>query len=69
MVLATHDLNLAAAICDQLVLMRDGRVFAQGPTREVLTASTIRRVYGVDADVVLHPAAGHMTVTPLRRIQ
>ena len=69
MVLATHDLNLAASVCDRLVLMREGRVFAQGPTRDVLTASTIRRVYGVDADVSLHPAAGHVTVTPLRRIQ
>ena len=69
MVLATHDLNLAAALCDRLVLMRDGRVFAQGPTREVLTAQTIQRVYGVDADVSFHPAAGHVTVTPLRRIQ
>jgi iron complex transport system ATP-binding protein len=69
MVLATHDLNLAAAICDRLVLMRSGRVFAQGPTREVLTVSTIQRVYGVDTDVSFHPAAGHVTVTPLRRIQ
>jgi iron complex transport system ATP-binding protein len=69
MVLATHDLNLAAAICDRLVLLRSGRVFAQGPTREVLTVSTIQRVYGVDADVSFHPAAGHVTVTPLRRIQ
>jgi cobalamin transport system ATP-binding protein len=69
MVLATHDLNLAASLCDRLVMMRDGRVFADGPTREVLTASTIQRVYGVDADVSLHPAAGHVTVTPLRRIQ
>ena len=43
MVLATHDLNLAASLCDRLVLMRDGRVFAHGPTREVLTASTIQR--------------------------
>ena len=30
MVLATHDLNLAASLCDTLVLMRDGRVLAQG---------------------------------------
>jgi iron complex transport system ATP-binding protein len=69
MVLATHDLNLAASICDRLVLLRNGRVFAQGPTRDVLTVSTIQHVYGVDADVSLHPAAGHVTVTPLRRIQ
>jgi iron complex transport system ATP-binding protein len=69
MVLATHDLNLAASICDRLVLMREGRIFAQGSTREVLTAATIQRVYDVDADVSLHPAAGHVIVTPLRRIQ
>jgi iron complex transport system ATP-binding protein len=69
MVLATHDLNLAASLCDRLILMRDGRVVAQGATRDVLTASTIRRIYDVDADVRFHGPAGHLTVTPLRRIQ
>ena len=67
MVVATHDLNLAAALCDRLVLMRGGRVMLQGPTAGVLTAPAIQRVYGVDADVRLHPDAGHLTVTPLRR--
>ena len=69
MVLATHDLNLAASLCDRLILMRDGRVVAQGATRDVLTASSIRRIYDVDADVSFHGAAGHVTVTPLRRVQ
>jgi iron complex transport system ATP-binding protein len=69
MVLATHDLNLAAALCDRLILMRDGHVLTQGPTREVLTADTIQRIYDVDADVSFHAAAGHVTVTPLRRSQ
>jgi iron complex transport system ATP-binding protein len=69
MVLATHDLNLAASLCDRLILMRDGRVVAQGSTRDVLTASSIRRIYDVEADVSFHGAAGHVTVTPLRRVQ
>jgi iron complex transport system ATP-binding protein len=69
MVLATHDLNLAASLCDRLILMRDGRVVAQGATRDVLTAASIRRIYDVDADVSFHGAAGHVTVTPLRRVQ
>jgi iron complex transport system ATP-binding protein len=68
MVLATHDLNLAASLCDRLILMRDGRVVAQGPTRDALTAASIRRIYDVDADVSFHGAAGHVTVTPLRRV-
>jgi iron complex transport system ATP-binding protein len=67
MVLATHDLNLAAAVCDRLVLLRDGRVLAQGPTRDVLTAPMIAQLYGVHADVRYHDGAGHLTVIPVRR--
>ena len=33
MVLSTHDLNLAAALCRQLILLRDGRVAGAGPDR------------------------------------
>ena len=67
MVLATHDLNLAASLCDTLVLLRDGRVLAQGPTRDVLTPATVHQLYGVDADVTFHDRAGHLTVVPVGR--
>ena len=66
MVLATHDLNLAATLCDTLVLMRDGAVLAQGATADVLTADAVRQLYEVDADVLFHPRAGHLTVVPVR---
>jgi len=67
MVLATHDLNLAASLCDTLVLMREGRVLMQGPTDEVLTTATVQQLYGVIADVSFHQRAGHVTVIPVRR--
>jgi iron complex transport system ATP-binding protein len=67
MVLATHDLNLAAAVCNRLVMMRDGSVLAQGPTRDVLTPVHIRQLYGVHAEVRRHPTAEHLTVMPLGR--
>jgi len=67
LVVSTHDLNLAAMLCSELVLMKSGRVLAQGPTGDVLTAANIRRLYGVDADVAFHPRAGHLTVVPLAR--
>ena len=66
MVLATHDLNLAASLCDSLVLVRSGRVLAQGPTREVLTVGMIQQLYDVEADVHFHAASGHLTVVPIR---
>jgi cobalamin transport system ATP-binding protein len=68
MVMATHDLNLAASLCDTLVLLRDGRVLAQGPTTEVLTTTMVRRLYNVEADVRFHEGAGHLTVVPVARV-
>jgi iron complex transport system ATP-binding protein len=68
MAISTHDLNLAASICRELILMRDGRVLAAGPTAEVLTPENVKRVYDVEADVQINSETGHMTVVPVRRI-
>jgi iron complex transport system ATP-binding protein len=68
MVLSTHDLNLAAALCTNLILLRGGRVLAQGKTEEVLTADAVRALYGVDADIQRHSGSGRLTVTPLARV-
>jgi iron complex transport system ATP-binding protein len=67
MVLSTHDLNLAAALCRHLVLLRGGSVLASGPTADVLTAGAIRALYGVEAEVARHARAGRLTVTPIGR--
>jgi iron complex transport system ATP-binding protein len=67
MVVATHDLNLAASLCDHVVMMRAGRVLAHGPTREVLTGPMIQQLYDVEADVRFHADAGHLTIVPVRR--
>ena len=67
MALATHDLNLAASVCDTLVLMREGEVLAEGATRDVLTPAMVHRLYGVEADVHFHERAGHLTVVPVGR--
>jgi iron complex transport system ATP-binding protein len=67
MVLATHDLNLAAALCDRLVLLQGGSVLAHGSTADVLTARSVGTLYNVDADVTFHDRAGHLTVIPIRK--
>ncbi|MCA1583652.1 MAG: ABC transporter ATP-binding protein [Acidobacteria bacterium] len=69
MVVSTHDLNLAAALCRELILLRDGRVLAAGPVAQVLTPENIRRLYDVEADVHVHDGTGHLTVVPLRRVE
>jgi iron complex transport system ATP-binding protein len=65
-VISTHDLGLAGTLCDTLVLIRDGVVVASGPTDDVLTAANVRKVYGVEAEVIRH-ASGQRVVVPVRR--
>lgn len=64
-VVSTHDLNFAAALCHTLVMLKDGQVLAAGPVDEVLTPARIRELYDVDADVTRHPRTGHLTVVPI----
>jgi iron complex transport system ATP-binding protein len=61
-----HDLNLAAVFCDELLLIRDGIIFSQGPVAEVLTPENIKAVFNVPSKVVFDPDAGGHQVTYLR---
>jgi ABC-type cobalamin/Fe3+-siderophores transport system ATPase subunit len=67
MIVSTHDLNLAASLCERVVLLKSGCVVAHGVTAETLTAENIRLLYNVEADVQFHARAGHLTVVPLGR--
>jgi iron complex transport system ATP-binding protein len=50
-----HDLNLAAAYADPVLVLDRGRVAALGPPREVLTGPLLSDVYGQRLEVVDHP--------------
>lgn len=57
-VAALHDLTLAAAHADAVVVMSHGRVVASGPTARTLTPKLVRGVYGVDARWIDNPLTG-----------
>ncbi|MCU1557165.1 MAG: ATP-binding cassette protein [Microbacteriaceae bacterium] len=59
---ALHDLNLATAYCDHVIVLRGGRVFAAGATSAVLTPALLSQVYGVRATVLEHPRTGRPLV-------
>lgn len=62
-----HDLNLAAYYCDELVMLKDGRLAARGRPSEVLTSSNVRNIFDAEAVVHRHPITGRMSVTALPR--
>ena len=48
---ALHDLNIAAAYCDRIYAMKNGRLVACGTPEEVITEDFIHMLYEVDATV------------------
>lgn len=53
-VIAAHDLNTVAKYCDRIIMMKKGRIVANGTPEDVVTEKNIRDVYGVAADVIRH---------------
>ncbi|WP_432094120.1 ABC transporter ATP-binding protein [Streptomyces sp. bgisy100] len=63
-VMVLHDLAAAARYADRIVALQDGRVVAEGPPREVVDAGLVRRLYGIEADILRAPTDGAPVVVP-----
>ncbi|MEW6435999.1 MAG: heme ABC transporter ATP-binding protein [Pseudomonadota bacterium] len=63
-----HDLNLAAAYADHLLVLNRGRLVAQGRPHEVLTSRLLAEVFGVDAGIGEAPP-GAVFVLPHRHAE
>ncbi|HEY86918.1 MAG TPA: heme ABC transporter ATP-binding protein [Dehalococcoidia bacterium] len=63
---AMHDLNLAALYFDRLILLKEGRIWADGVPAQVLTEDIIRNVFSASVRVEPHPVTGvpHIVVMP-----
>lgn len=62
-----HDLNLAAAYADRLVMMKAGRILHDGPPETVFTADNLKQVFDLDAQVIREPLAGRPVCVPVKR--
>ena len=62
---AIHDLTLAAQATDRIALLAGGRIVVVGTPNDVLTVSNIRRAFGVDVIVEDHPRLGTRCVLPM----
>jgi len=67
LVAAMHDLTLAAQYVDRMVLVRDGRIVADGTPADVLTEEGITEHY--DASIRVLEVDGRVAVVPTRRVR
>lgn len=59
-----HDLNLAAQYADCVVVLNEGQVVSSGKPRAVLTPQLIEHVFGVPAQVLVHPSRDCPLIVP-----
>ncbi len=56
---AIHDLNLAAAFCDNCLVLKDGALFANAPVNKIFTTNILQSVFSVNANVDQTSGNGH----------
>lgn len=59
-----HELNLAARYADHVIAMKAGRIVAEGPPRDVVTAEMLHEVFGLRGVVIEDPETGGVLVVP-----
>ncbi len=65
---ALHDLNLASAFCSEVVLLKEGEIYALGSPKDVLTPQNLRAVFEVEVVLGFNPLTATPYVIPLRRL-
>ena len=65
-VVVLHDLGLAAAHADRVMVLSHGRVAALGAPEVVMTEELLGRVYECDVDIITNPRSGELLIVPRR---
>lgn len=63
-----HDLNLAARFADQIVILNDGKILAQGNAAEVITPTNLASAFHILARVLEDPVGKTPLVIPIRQL-
>ncbi len=66
-VVVMHDLNLASRYADHVIAMKSGRIVAEGAPRDVIDASVVSDVFGLECEVVPDPMCGTPMIVPRGR--
>ena len=68
-IFAIHDINIAARFSDRVILLHEGRIFADGTPSEVITRSNIATVFGVDSEIAPPSSNSPMNIVIGERVE
>ncbi|WP_449065659.1 ABC transporter ATP-binding protein [Planomonospora algeriensis] len=67
LVAVLHDLNQACRYATHLIVMREGRIVAEGDPAEIVTAELVRDVYDLRCEIITDPQSGTPLIVPEAR--
>jgi len=57
-ILVSHNLNLASEYCERVVMLKKGKLIADGKPTEVITKENIKKLFGTELLIIKHPISG-----------
>lgn len=57
-----HDLNIAAAYCDRIILMKNKKVFDVGSPKEMLTRGNIKELFDIETHTIENEKTGRLNI-------
>jgi iron complex transport system ATP-binding protein len=67
LVAVLHDLNQACRYATHLIVMRDGRIVAEGDPSTIVTADLVREVFELRCEIIEDPQSGTPLIVPETR--
>ena len=64
-IVAMHDLTLAAQYCDRIAVLHEGSVLACGEPTETLNQEVVSKAFGTPVHIIPHPSTGTPVVLPV----
>lgn len=64
LVIVLHELNLAAAYADHLIMMKAGKIYAQGHPKQVFNTKNLHAVFGLSSQVIEEASSSSLICVP-----
>ncbi|HSX68666.1 ABC transporter ATP-binding protein [Nocardioides sp.] len=64
-VMVLHDLNLAVRYSDHLIVMKEGRIVAEGAPEALMSRELLLDVFGLDSQVLVDPVSARPMIVPV----
>jgi iron complex transport system ATP-binding protein len=67
LVIVLHELNLAAAYADHLIMMKEGKIYAQGSPEKIFNADNLKAVFGLSSKVIKDTESDSLICVPIQK--